>query len=293
MEGRYPDRLLPYVLLLPSIVVVLVFLVIPSVQALVQSMRLVDPFTGRGFYVGLRNFVDLFTSEEYRHSIVVSLLFAAGTTLLGLSAGLGLALLVNQPLRGAWLYRTALLWPYALSPAVAGAIWGLLMDPSAGPLTYLLRELTGRSFNWMVDGRLALALVTLASGWKMLGYNIVFFLAGLQAIPSELLEAASVDGASAWGRFWKVRFPLLSPVTFFLLIMNTLQSFFENFGLIDVLTQGGPARATDILVYKLYRDGFVNIQWGLASAQSIALFVMVAVLTVLQFRYGGRRVFYG
>ncbi len=293
MEGRYPNRLLPYLLLLPSVLVVLVFLVIPSVQALVQSMRLVDPFTGRGFYVGLRNFVDLFTSEEYRHSIVVSVIFAAGTTLLGLSAGLGLALLVNQPLRGAWLYRTALLWPYALSPAVAGAIWGLLMDPSAGPVTYLLRRLTGGSFNWMVDGHLALALVTLASSWKMLGYNIVFFLAGLQAIPSELMEAASVDGASAWSRFWKVRFPLLSPVTFFLLIMNTLQSFFENFGLIDVLTQGGPARATDILVYKLYRDGFVNIQWGLASAQSITLFVMVALLTILQFRYGGRRVFYG
>ncbi len=293
MEGRYPNKLLPYLLLLPSVLVVLVFLVIPSVQALVQSLRLVDPFTGRGFYVGLRNFVDLFTSEEYRHSIVVSVIFAAGTTLLGLSAGLGLALLANQSLRGAWLYRTALLWPYALSPAVAGAIWGLLMDPSAGPVTYLLRRLTGGSFNWMVDGPLALALVTVASGWKMLGYNIVFFLAGLQAIPSELMEAASVDGASAWSRFWKVRFPLLSPVTFFLLIMNTLESFFENFGLIDVLTQGGPARATDILVYKLYRDGFVNIQWGLASAQSITLFVMVALLTILQFRYGGRRVFYG
>lgn len=293
MEGRYPNKLLPYLLLLPSVLVVLVFLVIPSVQALVQSLRLVDPFTGRGFYVGLRNFVDLFTSEEYRHSIVVSVIFAAGTTLLGLSAGLGLALLANQSLRGAWLYRTALLWPYALSPAVAGAIWGLLMDPSAGPVTYLLRRFTGGSFNWMVDGPLALALVTVASGWKMLGYNIVFFLAGLQAIPSELMEAASVDGASAWSRFWKVRFPLLSPVTFFLLIMNTLESFFENFGLIDVLTQGGPARATDILVYKLYRDGFVNIQWGLASAQSITLFVMVALLTILQFRYGGRRVFYG
>lgn len=257
-----------------------------------QSLRLVDPFTGRGIFVGLSNFQELLASAEYRHSILVSVVFAGLATVLGMVVSLGLALLVSQPVWGAGTYRTALLWPYALSPAVAGAIWGLVFDPSAGPVTYALYGLTGVRLNWMVDGNLALGVVTLAAVWKMLGYNIVFFLAGLQAIPPDLLEAASVDGASAWKRFWAVRFPLLSPVTFFLLIMNTLQAFFENFGLIDVLTQGGPARATDILVYKLYRDGFVNVQWGLASAQSLALFVMVAVLTVLQFRYAGRRVFY-
>lgn len=257
-----------------------------------QSLRLVDPFTGRGIFVGLANFQELLASAEYRHSILVSVVFAGLATVLGMVVSLGLALLVSQPVWGAGTYRTALLWPYALSPAVAGAIWGLVFDPSAGPVTYALHGLIGVRLNWMVDGNLALGVVTLAAVWKMLGYNIVFFLAGLQAIPPDLLEAASVDGASAWKRFWAVRFPLLSPVTFFLLIMNTLQAFFENFGLIDVLTQGGPARATDILVYKLYRDGFVNVQWGLASAQSLALFVMVAVLTVLQFRYAGRRVFY-
>lgn len=292
MEGRFPDRITPYLLLAPSILVVAVFLLVPSVEALVQSTRLVDPFTGRGIFVGLQNFADLLASSEYRHSILVSIVFAVCATALALAAALGLALLAALPLRGGGFYRTALLWPYALSPAVAGVLWGLMFDPSTGPLTFLVRAATGISPNWMLNGNLALAMVVVAASWKMLGYNIVFFLAGLQAIPGELLEAASVDGASSWSRFWSIRLPLLSPITFFLVIMNTLQAFFENFGLIDVLTQGGPARATDILVYKLYRDGFVNVQWGLASAQSIALFVLVAVLTVLQFRYAGRRVFY-
>ncbi len=292
MEGRFPDRITPYLLLAPSILVVAVFLLVPSVEALVQSTRLVDPFTGRGIFVGLQNFADLLASSEYRHSILVSIVFAVCATALALAAALGLALLAGLPIRGGGFYRTALLWPYALSPAVAGVLWGLMFDPSTGPLTLLIRAATGISPNWMLSGNLALAMVVVAAAWKMLGYNIVFFLAGLQAIPGELLEAASVDGASSWSRFWRIRLPLLSPITFFLVIMNTLQAFFENFGLIDVLTQGGPARATDILVYKLYRDGFVNVQWGLASAQSIALFVLVSVLTVLQFRYAGRRVFY-
>lgn len=292
MEGRFPDRITPYLLLAPSILVVAVFLLVPSVEALVQSTRLVDPFTGRGIFVGLQNFADLLASSEYRHSILVSIVFAVCATALALAAALGLALLAGLPIRGGGFYRTALLWPYALSPAVAGVLWGLMFDPSTGPLTLLVRAATGISPNWMLSGNLALAMVVLAAAWKMLGYNIVFFLAGLQAIPGELLEAASVDGASSWSRFWRIRLPLLSPIAFFLVIMNTLQAFFENFGLIDVLTQGGPARATDILVYKLYRDGFVNVQWGLASAQSIALFVLVSVLTVLQFRYAGRRVFY-
>lgn len=292
MEGRFPDRITPYLLLAPSILVVAVFLLVPSVEALVQSTRLVDPFTGRGIFVGLQNFADLLASSEYRHSILVSIVFAVCATALALAAALGLALLAGLPIRGGGFYRTALLWPYALSPAVAGVLWGLMFDPSTGPLTLLVRAATGISPNWMLSGNLALAMVVVAAAWKMLGYNIVFFLAGLQAIPGELLEAASVDGASSWSRFWRIRLPLLSPIAFFLVIMNTLQAFFENFGLIDVLTQGGPARATDILVYKLYRDGFVNVQWGLASAQSIALFVLVSVLTVLQFRYAGRRVFY-
>ncbi|MDR7465222.1 MAG: sugar ABC transporter permease [Armatimonadota bacterium] len=272
--------------------IVLIFLLIPSGEALLQSLSRINPFTGAGRFVGLENFTSLLASEEYRHSIRVSVLFTAGTVLLSLSASLAMAALVNRSLRGIGIYRTALIWPYALSPAVAGTIWALLFEPSTGLITFALREMTGAAPNWMMSGSLALLVVILAAAWKLLGYNIMFFLAGLQAVPEELAEAAAVDGASAWHRFWAVTFPLLSPVTFFLLITNSLYAFFEVFGLIDVLTQGGPARATDVLVYKLYRDGFVSINWGQASAQSVLLFVLVAALTVLQFRYAGRRVFY-
>lgn len=292
MEGRFPDRVLPYALVAPAVAVVLFFLILPSGEALRQSLSRINPFSGQSTFVGLANFVTLLLSEEYRHSIQVTVLFAGATVLLSLSFSLAMAVLANQRLRGVGLYRTALIWPYALSPAVAGTIWALLFEPSTGVMTFLLRGLTGRAPNWMMQGSLALVVVILAAAWKLLGYNIVFFLAGLQAVPEELVEAAAVDGASGWKRFWAVSFPLLSPVTFFLLITNSLYAFFEVFGLIDVLTQGGPARATDVLVYKLYRDGFVSINWGVASAQSVILFVLVAVLTVLQFRYAGRRVFY-
>ena len=168
----------------------------------------------------------------------------------------------------------------------------MLFYPSTGLMTFLIRVTTGLSPNWMMDGSYALALTIAAAVWKMLGFNLVFFLAGLQGIPGELLEAAKVDGATARQSFWRITFPLLSPMTFFLLVMNSLYAFFEVFGLIDVMTQGGPGRATDLLIYKLYRDGFVSIRWGFASAQSIVLFVMVGLLTLVQFRYAGRRVFY-
>ncbi|HXF81712.1 MAG TPA: sugar ABC transporter permease [bacterium] len=292
MEGRFPDRVLPYVLVAPSIIVVLLFLLIPSGEALWQSLSRVNPFTGQATFVGLHNFIVLLSSEEYRHSAGVSVVFTAATVALSLSTALAMALLANQRLRGIGLYRVALIWPYALSPAVAGTIWALLFEPSTGIVTFLLRATVGVAPNWMMNGRLALLVVIVAAAWKLLGYNVVFFLAGLQAVPEELSEAAAVDGAPPWRRFWAVTFPLLSPVTFFLLITNSLYAFFEVFGLIDVITQGGPARATDVLVYKLYRDGFVSINWGLASAQSVLLFVLVAALTILQFRYAGRRVFY-
>jgi len=293
MEGRFPDRVLPYLLLLPSVVVVLVFLVVPSIQALRLSLFEVSPFTGRGTFVGLGNFRELLGSDIYRHSLGVTLVFALAVVTGGMSAALGLAVLASQPLRGLGMYRVAILWPYALSPAVAGTIWALLFDPSTGPVTVLIRGLTGASPNWMMDGGYALAVTVVAAAWKMLGFNVVFFLAGLQAVPAEFREAARVDGAGALRVFWRITFPILSPVTFFLLVMNSLYAFFEVFGLIDVMTQGGPGGATDLLIYRLYQDAFVSARWGIGSAQSILLFVMVGALTVLQFRFAGRRVFYG
>ena len=292
MEGRFPNRLLPYLLLLPSIAVVCIFLFLPAVQALYLSFFRVAPFTGRGVYVGLANFRDLFAADDYRHSLGVSLLFASAVVGLGLVASLGMAVRANQRVRGIGLFRAAILWPYALSPAVAGIIWALLFDPSSGLMTFLIRQSTGLSPNWMRDGSYALAVTIIAAAWKMLGFNVVFFLAGLQAVPQEVLEAGRVDGAGPVQEFWRLTFPILSPVSFFLLIANSLYAFFEVFGLIDVMTQGGPGGATEVLIYKLYQDGFVSIRWGYASAQSVVLFILVSVLTVLQFRVAGRRVFY-
>ena len=292
MEGRFTNRWLPYLLVLPSVAIVVVFLLGPSVQVLYLSLFEVASFGGRSNFVGLGNFRELLASDEYLHSLQVSLLFAAGAVVSGMAVSLGIAVLANRRIPGIALYRTALLWPYALSPAVAGTVWGMLFDPSTGFMTFLIRLTTGLTTNWNMNGTYALALVIAAAVWKMLGFNIIFFLAGLQGVPGELLEAAQVDGATARQSFWRITFPLLSPTTFFLLVMNSLYGFFEVFGLIDVMTLGGPGRATDLLVYKLYRDGFVSIRWGFASAQSIVLFVMVGLLTLVQFRYAGRRVFY-
>jgi sn-glycerol 3-phosphate transport system permease protein len=293
MEGRFPNRVLPYLLLLPSVVVVLIFLVLPSIQALWLSFFEVSPFTGHGTFVGLGNFRELLASDVYRHSLSVTLVFAAAVVAAGMSLALGLAVLASQPLRGLGIYRVAILWPYALSPAVAGTIWALLFDPSTGPATVLIRALTGASPNWMMSGEYALSVTVVAAAWKMLGFNVVFFLAGLQAVPAEFREAAQVDGAGAARVFWRITLPILSPVTFFLFVMNSLYAFFEVFGLIDVMTQGGPGGATDLLIYRLYQDAFVSARWGIGSAQSILLFVMVGGLTLLQFRFAGRRVFYG
>jgi len=293
MEGRFPNRWLPYVLLAPSIAVVVVFLVVPSLQALWLSLFEVSPFSGRGSFVGLANFRELLGSDLYRQSLQVTFLFALGVVALGLVVSLAVAVLASQRFPGAAAYRTMLLWPYALSPAVAGTIWALLFDPSTGPVTLLVRGLTGLSPNWMMSGPYALWVTILAAAWKMLGFNVVFFLAGLEAVPRELQEAAQVDGAGAARVFWRITFPILSPISFFLFVMNSLYAFFEVFGLIDVMTQGGPGGATDILIYRLYQDAFVSVRWGIGSAQSVLLFVMVGVLTLLQFRFAGRRVFYG
>jgi sn-glycerol 3-phosphate transport system permease protein len=291
-DSRFPNKVLPYILVLPSLIVVLVFLIIPSIQSFYLSLFRVSPFGDRLIYKGFSNFLTLFTDFSYLDSLIRTFIFTSFIVFVGLTICLALALLANQSLKGAGLYRTALIWPYALSPAVAGTIWALLFDPSTGPIVYWIKLITGQGYNWMTSGNLALTIVTLAATWKMLGYNVIFFLAGLQNISQELLEAASIDGASAWRRFWKITFPLLSPTTFFLFVMNSLYGFFEVFGLVDVMTQGGPAKATNILVYRLYEDGFVNFRTGYASAQSIVLFVFVAILTVIQFRYAGKRVFY-
>jgi len=288
----FKNRLLPYLLLLPSVALVAVFFIYPAVQSLELSLYRVHRVRGVKLYVGLENFQRLFESTTYLNSLEVTAKFVLAVVLFALAISLALAVGASQPIRGFGVYRTLLIWTYALSPAIAGLIWALLTDPAIGFLTDVLKTF-GIDFNWRRSQDDALIFVTMAAVWKILGYNILFFLAGLKNIPRDVIEAASLDGANAWTRFWKMIFPLLMPVTLFLLIMNTLYASFETFGLIDITTQGGPGRATNVLVYNLYNDGFKSTSGiGLASAQSIILLGIVAALTVFQYRFVSRRTFY-
>lgn len=288
----FKNRLLPYLLLLPSVALVAVFFIYPAVQSLELSLYRVHRVRGVKLYVGLENFQRLFESTTYLNSLEVTAKFVLAVVLFALAISLALAVGASQPIRGFGVYRTLLIWTYALSPAIAGLIWALLTDPAIGFLTDVLKTF-GIDFNWRRSQDDALIFVTMAAVWKILGYNILFFLAGLKNIPRDVIEAASLDGANAWTRFWKMIFPLLMPVTLFLLIMNTLYASFETFGLIDITTQGGPGRATNVLVYNLYNDGFKSTTGiGLASAQSIILLGIVAALTVFQYRFVSRRTFY-
>jgi len=293
MQSKFPNRLFPFVVLLPTLLVCGLFLYYPVAQSFSWSLYRAAFMGLRTMYVGVQNYVRMFTSSDYLHTLWVSVLFAGGIVILGLSISLAIALLANRKIRGARIYRIALIWPYALSPAVAGTIWLFLFNPTAGAVNYILENTIGISPDWITNANLAMLLVVTAAVWKNLGYNIVFFLAGLQNVPGHVIEAARIDGAGPWRCFWKITLPLLSPTTFFLLIMNMIYAFFGTFGLIDVLTKGGPAGATNILIYNMYRDAFQHNKWGMAAAQSVVLFVMVVGLTLIQFRTTGRRVHYG
>jgi sn-glycerol 3-phosphate transport system permease protein len=291
-KSIFKNRWLPYVLIAPQMAVVLVFFFWPAFDSLRLSFYRVTPFGDRQIFIGLENFANLFVSPEYHRSVVNSFIFSGGVTLLGLTVSLFLAHLANQKIQGLPFYRTAVLWTYGIAPPVSGVIWLLIFHPSYGILTYLLSMITSYEFNWLLKGWIAIVLVIIAATWAHLGYNVVFFLAGLQAIPKSIVDAAKVDGASGFSLFRWITFPLLSPVTFFLFIMNMVFSFFETFGIIHAVTQGGPGDATTIMVYKTYQDGFVNLRIGVSAAQSVILMALVIFLTVLQFRYTERKVFY-
>jgi len=283
---------LPYLLLLPSVALVAVFFLYPAAQSLELSLYRVHRVRDVKIYVGLENFERLFESSVYLNSLKITAIFVVATVLFALAISLALAVGASQPIKGFGVYRTLLIWTYALSPAVAGLIWALLTDPAIGFLTNLLSTF-GITFNWRRGQDDALIFIIMAAVWKILGYNILFFLAGLKQIPRDVIEAASLDGANSWTRFWRMVFPLLMPMTLFLLIMNTLYASFDTFGLIDITTQGGPGRATNVLVYNLYNDGFKSTSGiGLASAQSIILLAIVAALTVFQYKFVSRRTFY-
>ena len=290
----FRNRFLPYALLAPQVIVTLVFFIWPAAQALYQSVFREDPFGLKRRFVWFENFERLFADPAYWHSLTVSVIFAAAVATLALGASLLLASAADQVIRARALYRTLLIWPYAIAPAVAGVLWLFLFAPVIGIVPYALQAEFGYAWNHRVNGTEAMLLIVLAAVWKLISYNFIFFLAGLQAVPRSVLEAASIDGAGPVRRFWTVIFPLLSPTTFFLLVVNTIYAFFDTFGLVHAVTGGGPGSpgATSILVYKVYRDAFLNLDLGASAAQSVILMLIVTVLTVVQFRVIERRVHY-
>jgi sn-glycerol 3-phosphate transport system permease protein len=281
----------PLLLLAPQLLVTLVFFYWPASQALWQSFLLQDAFGLRTDFVWLENYGELLKDGDYYHSMGVTVLFAVLVTTLSLSIALFLATQADKHIKGAAVYKTLLIWPYAVAPAVAGVLWLFMFQPSLGVVAQGLRNL-GVDWNPLLNGTHAMILVVMAATWKQISYNFLFFLAGLQAIPRSVYEAAAIDGAKPLRRFWTITFPLLSPTAFFLLVVNIVYVFFDTFGIIDSVTSGGPAKATETLVYKVYQDGRLGANLGGSAAQSVILMIIVVGLTAAQFRFIDRRVNY-
>jgi len=288
----FRNRWLPYALVAPQMAVTVIFFVWPALTSLQLAVYRVSPFGDRSTFVGLDNFTKLLSDPDYYASVVRSFVFAGGVTALAVLGALVLAGLATQKIRGLAVYRTLLLWPYGIAPAVAGIIFLFIFHPAYGILPYFLSFVTAYDFNWLLKGWVAMTLVIVATAWTHLGYNIAFYIAGLLAIPSSVIEAADVDGAGPIRRFTAIVFPLVSPITFYLVVLNMVFAFFESFGVIDAVTKGGPGQATEIMVYKLYKDGFIGLNLGSSGAQSVILMAMVVTLTVLQFRFAEKKVTY-
>ncbi|NML43780.1 sn-glycerol-3-phosphate ABC transporter permease UgpA [Ramlibacter sp. G-1-2-2] len=293
MEKRvtFKSAWLPWVLLAPQVVIIAVFFFWPAGQALVQSFQQQDAFGTSVQWVGLENFRNLFEDASYLESFKTTAVFSLSVAFFGITLSLLLAYFADRAIRGALFYRTLLIWPYAVAPAVAGVVWLFLFSGSIGVVAYWLHS-WDVPWDPLLNGNHAMALVVMAAVWKQLSYNILFFVAGLQSVPRSLIEAAAIDGAGAWRRFWTIQFPLLSPTAFFLLVINIVYAFFDTFGIIDAATHGGPGKDTSILVYKVYFDGFKAMDLGGSAAQSAVLMVIVIALTVVQFRFVEKKVNY-
>jgi sn-glycerol 3-phosphate transport system permease protein len=293
MEKRvvFQSKWLPYALLAPQIAVTVIFFFWPAGQAVYYSFLVQDAFGLSSSFVWFQNFTDRFTDGRYIDSFRVTAIFSVLVASIGLAVSLLLATAADRVVRGAMAYKTFLIWPYAVAPAIAGVLWAFLFAPSIGIVTYLLKKL-GVDWNWIINENQAMLLIVIAAVWKQISYNFLFFLAGLQSIPRALMEAAAIDGASPTRRFWTIVFPLLSPTTFFLLVVNIVYAFFDTFGVVDATTQGGPAASTQILVYKVYHDGVKAADLGSSSAQSVILMIIVVALTVAQFKFVERKVQY-
>ncbi len=288
---RFRSRWLPYLLIAPQMAIVLVFFFWPAAQALWQSVLSQDAFGTSAQFVGLENFERLFADDTYLASFRTTAVFSVLVAGIGLAISLLLAVMADRVLQGTRVYQTLLVWPYAVAPAIAGVLWLFMFAPSIGVVSWAINEI-GIGWNHLLDANDAMALIVMAAVWKQISYNFLFFLAGLQSIPKSLIEAAAIDGARPWRRFWTIVFPLLSPTTFFLLVINIVYVFIDTFAIVDASTQGGPGRDTAILVYKIYYDGFKALDLGGSAAQSVVLMVILVALTAIQFRYVERKVQY-
>ncbi len=286
-QSVFPSKVLPYILLLPTFIILVIFLFYPAFETFRLSFYKVNPYTNATKFAGLYNFEKVLFNPDYGHSFGISIIFSLFVVLLGIVISLALSVLLNQNFKGAKVYRTLMIWPYALSPAIAGALFNFLFNPANGIICFF-----SGNYTWLTNGSSAFVVVAIAATWKNLGYNIVFYLTALRNVPSDSLEAAAIDGAGPVKRFFKITLAYISPTTFFLFVMNTTYAYFASFGLIDVLTEGGPVDSTNILIYQLYKDFFVNSRIGYAAAESLVLFCIVVLITVVQFKTTGKKVHY-
>ena len=293
MEKRvvFHNKVLPYVLVAPQIIISLVFFIWPAFMALYQSVQQEDAFGLSTVFVGIENFKYIFTDPIYLNSIKVTMVFSFSVAAIAMSLSLLLAVMADRAIRGATVYKTFIIWPYAVAPVVAAVMWYFLFNPTVGMISFFLKAV-GIDWNFTLKGGQAMLLVIIAAVWREMSYNFLFFLAGLQAIPKPFIEAAAIDGASPAKRFWTISLPLLSPTVFFLIVMNIVYAFFDTFGIIHAVTEGGPNEATNIMVFKIYHDSFEALDLGGSAAQSVVLMFFVICLTVVQFRYIERKVHY-
>jgi sn-glycerol 3-phosphate transport system permease protein len=291
-RATFPHKILPYLLVAPQLAITLVFFYWPASQAVKQSLFREDPFGLHSKFVGLANFKHVLSQPNYINSLEVTVIFSVFTAVISMAVALLLAVMAEKVIFGRAFYRTLMIWPYAVAPAIAGMLWLFMFNPYFGTLALPLRWM-GISWDPLLNSGQAMVLLIAAASWKQVSYNFLFFVAGLQSIPKSLLEASAIDGAGETRRFWTITFPLLAPTSFFLLVVNTVYALFDTFGIIDAVTGGGPGRATETLVYKVYKDGFVNLILGDSAAESVILMAIVIALTAIQFRYIERKVHYG
>ncbi|RAO99299.1 glycerol-3-phosphate ABC transporter permease [Petrotoga sp. 9PW.55.5.1] len=286
--GKYT----PYLLLIPTFLVIGIFIYWPAINSFSLSMYKVAPFGGRRIFVGIQNYIDLFKSDVYWNAITVTLIYLVVTVFSVVVLGYLIAQLLDNKVAGIKVYRTLIFVPYAISFAIGGALWVFMLNPVAGHINYFLSQITGKSINWLNQAPFALISVSVASIWKMLPFSIIFYLAGLQSISESIIDSSIIDGANSWQRMWRIKFPILSPITFYLIIMNITHSMFQSFGIIDIMTRGGPVGTTTTLIYRLYLDAFYFQKTGEAAAQSVVLFIIMSFITFFYFRFGEKKVHY-